>query len=266
MTPAMRTARGYTHYLRISLLLAILVSTSYAQDHRSSASIKNHRWRGLQPIILLAECDFWPSEFSLNPVSFALYVDGTVIYWQGDSLSGHYVSSHLSKVEVKKLLSISHLDHASSFNDFYSIVDVTDMPTNILVVKTANGYKTVSVYGPLRRTIPDLPEKKLPSDLQTAFETLFAFQVSRATTWQPLFFEVILGPFAHAKSSVKWPTYLPTISDACSVRTKDGYNLLIPIAKFASYKKFAATLQPKQAVEIDGMKWAISARFPLPHE
>ncbi|MBB5316418.1 hypothetical protein [Tunturibacter empetritectus] len=266
MNTTRRTARRSTYFLRIALLLATLVSTMHAQHCGPSASNKKNRWKGLQPIVLLTEYNPWAMAICSDSPSFALYVDGTVIYWQGDQRSGHYVSGHLSKIEIENLLSLSHLDHASEFNDWYSIVDATDMPTNVLVVNTANGFKTVSVYGPLRHSIPDLPIRKLPSDLQTAFETLFAFRVSDPKTWQPPFFEVIIWPFAYAKSSTKWPADLPTVRDARSVQTKDGYNLFIPIAKLAEYKTFVAKLQPKQAVEINGKKWTTSARFPFPHE
>ncbi|NYF51351.1 hypothetical protein [Tunturiibacter gelidoferens] len=246
--------------------MATLVSTTHAQDCSLSASNKKNQWKGLQPIVLLTEYNPWAMAIGSDSPSFALYVDGTVIYWQGNRRSGHYVSGHLSKIEIENLLSLSHLDHASEFNDCYSIVDATDMPTNVLVVNAANGFKTVSVYGPLRQSIPDLLTRKLPSDLQTAFETLFAFRVSDPKPWQPPFFEVIIWPFAYAKSSANWPADLPTVRDARSVQTKHGYNLFVPIAKLAEYETFVAKLRPTQAVEIDGKKWTTSARFPFPHE
>ena len=197
--------------------------------------------------------------------TFALYADGTAIYWQGDRRSGKYVTANLSPYQVPALISSAHLDKVQIFKDCYSIFDGTDAPTNVLVAKTSQGYKSIEVYGSIR-DMEGTAADRLPIELQTAFKTLLAFRSDQAKPWQPPYFEVIIWPFTYAKSSLTWPSGLPDLADRNTVKGKNSYDLFVPISKLNEYESLARRLKQKQAVLIDGKKWTMSARFPFPHE
>jgi hypothetical protein len=147
----------------------------------------------------------------------------------------------------------------------YSIFDGTDAPTNVLVLKTSRGFKSIEVYGMIRH-MENVSDTSLPADLQTAFRTFLAFNAEQSTPWRPPYFEVIIWPFTYAKSSVRWPSSFPGISDQNTRRTRSDYRLFLPIAELGQYDRFIAKITPKQAVLLDGRKWTVSARFPFPHE
>jgi len=208
------------------------------------------KWTGLQPLILLTEYNPWAMVIGSDTPTFALYIDGTAIYWNGDRRSGKYMTAHLSPSQVTDLFDAAHLDSIEGLKDCYAIDDGTDAPTNVLVVKTQTGYKTIDVYGVIRR-MENISPSRLPPDLQAAFHTLLAFDTAEARSWQPPYFEVIIWPFTYAKSSVRWPASFPGINDKNTQPTKHGYRLFLPIAELDQYRTFLAKMKPTQAVLLE---------------
>lgn len=223
-------------------------------------------WTGSEPLILLTEYNPWATSIGPDTPTFALYTDGTAIYWQGDRRSGKYVVTHLSTSQINELFATSHLDNVTQFKDCYDLVDYTDQPTNILTLKTSNGFKSIAVYGHVREHDPETQSAKLPVDLRTAFDHLFDFHSEDAKPWQPPFFEVTIWPFEYAKSSIRWPTNFPDLADPRTVKRNQNYHLFVPIAQLDQFEAFETKIKPTQAVVISGKKWATSARFPFPHE
>ena len=248
-----------------SLLLCFTLSAQAQDCSDQETAHPAFKWTGTEPLILLTEYNPWAMAVGFDTPTFALYVDGTVIYSQGDRTSGKYVTAHLTQTQVSHWLEAAHLDKLDQFKDCYSIFDGTDAPTNVLVVKTSRGFKSIEVYGMIRH-LENVPQTRLPADLQTAFKTLLAFRAEKATPWQPPYFEVIIWPFTYAKSSARWPSSFPGISDQNTQRIRSGYRLFLPITELDQYKDFIATIKPKQAVLLNGRKWTLSARFPFPHE
>jgi hypothetical protein len=249
--------------------LLALSLTPIAQSQNCDEYISNHpafKWSGLQPLILLSEYNPWAMVVGSDTPTFALYADGTVINWQGERRSGKYVSSHISPDQIEKLLTASDLDTPQRFKDCYAVENVTDLPTNVLVVRTEQGYKVITVYGVIRHVGGETPPNTIPSDLQKAFDTLLAFRTDDGQPWKPPYFEVIIWPFTYAKPESAWPANLPNLIDKNTIKGKGIYHLFIPISKLNEYESFAKKLKPTQAVLLDGKKWAISARFPFPHE
>src|SRR5208337_4255165 len=222
-------------------------------------------WTGLQPAVLFTEYNPWAMAIGSDMPTFALYKDGTVIYWQGDHSKGKYVSAHLSSSQMGDLLKAARLDELQEVGARYCLEDVTDLPTNVLTVSGPQGYKTIEVYGVIR-DLAQSTQTGLPVQLDTAFRTLLAFRATDAQDWRPPYFEVIVWPFTYAKSSADWPAEFPGLADKNTKKTRDGYLLFLPIGKLDQYRKFAAGLTSKEAVKINGEKWTMSARFPFPHE
>jgi len=246
----------------------LLCFTPLARSQECSDYGSGHaafKWTGTEPLALLTEYNPWAMVVGSDSPTFALYVDGTVIYWQGDNRSGKYVTAHLSGSQISDLLKATRLDKLDQFKTCYSIFDGTDAPTNVLVVKTSSGFKSIEVYGQIR-DMDKVPDTKIPTDLRAALQKLLTFAVEDATPWQPRYFQVILWPFTYAKSNASWPSNFPGISDQNTQSRRDGYWLFLPIADLSQYQSFVAKLQPTQAVLLDGRKWAISSRLPFPHE
>ena len=215
--------------------------------------------------MLLTEYNPWAMAVGSDTPTFALYADGAVIYWHGDRRSGQYLTARFPSSQVAQLLSAARPNDAEGFKACYSIEEDTDQPTNVLIVKTGQGYKTIEVYGAIRN-LGNLPPSSLPTGLQTAFHTLLAFDTAESRTWQPPYFEVIIWPFTYAKSSAKWPANFPGLSDKNTQATRTGFQLYLPIADLNLYEAFVGKMKPTQAILLDGRKWTASARFPFPHE
>jgi hypothetical protein len=265
MTTATTNRQCSLYMLICALLFTAIAAIAYGQECNGlSSSHPKFRWGGLQPIILFTEYNPWAMSVGSDTPTLVVYTDGTAIYWQGDRRSGKYVTSHLSVSQINQLILTAHLDEIDKFSNCYSTFDGSDAPTNVLTVKTSNGYKTVEVYGPIRQSTSDMA--KLPADLRIAFETLFEFHTSDAKPWQPPFFEVTIWPYTYAKSTAQWPANFPNLKDPATLPTTHGYRLFIPIGQLAEYRAFVSRLKSKQAVLIDGKKWTIDARFPFPHE
>jgi hypothetical protein len=246
-----------------SLLLGLTLSAT-AQDcsHQGTAH-PGFKWTGTEPLVLLTEYNPWALVVGSDTPTFALYADGTVIYWQ--RTAGKYFIAHLTRAQVARWFEAAHLEKLDQFKSCYSISEGTDAPTNVLVVKTLQGFKSIEVYGTIRH-LENMPETNLPADLQTAFKMLIGFRAEQATPWQPPYFEVIIWPFTYAKSTARWPSSFPGISDKNTHRTRSGYRLFLPISELDRYKAFIATTKPTQAILLGARKWAVSARFPFPHE
>jgi hypothetical protein len=252
----------------LGLASSLLWLTLSAKAQDCSHQVIAHpafKWTGTEPLVLLTEYNPWAMVIGSDTPTFALYTDGTVIYWQGDRTTGKYVVAHLTRALVSRWLEATHLDNADQFKSCYSIFEGTDAPTNVLVVKTIQGFKSIEVYGTIRH-LENMPERNLPAALQTALKMLLGYDAEQATPWQPPYFEAVIWPFTYAKSTARWPSNFPGISDTNTQRTRSGYRLFLPISDLDQYKAFIATIKPTQAVLLDATKWAVSARFHFPHE
>lgn len=253
---------------RVLVVMCILVCSSLAEAQGCSNLESTHpafKWARNQPLVLLTEYNPWAMVIGSDSPSFALYADGTVIYWAGERPSGRYMTATLSPYEISELLKAARLDKPEEFGPCYSIADGTDAPTNVLVVKAEAGYRTIDVYGAIRDSA-NIPPSRMPADLQEAFHVLLAFSAPNAQEWKPPYIEVMLWPFSYAKSSASWPTTFPGVNDKNTRRSAHGLVLFLPFSDLDQYRDFVSRLKPTEAVRLDGKKWAISARIPFPHE
>jgi len=253
---------------RLLVAACILICSSLAEAQSCTDQASAHppfKWAGTQPLVLLTEYNPWAMVIGSDSPTFALYANGTVIYWGGERRSGKYLTVALAPSEVAELLKSARLDETKDFGSCYSIADYTDAPTNVLVVKTETGYKTIEVYGAIRHT-ENIPPARMPSDLQESFRVLLAFSHANAQEWKPPYIEVMMWPFSYAKSSVSWPAEFPSIAGENTRRSAQRIELFLPYSELDHYKTFVSKLKPTTAVLLDGKKWAISERIPFPHE
>jgi hypothetical protein len=239
--------------------LLALSLTPIARGQNCDEYVSNHpalRWENLQPLVLLREYgEFGDSD----RITFVLYVDGTVIYWQGNVQTGKYQTTKLSSAQLSQFIEDAHFDNIETFKECYAISHGLDAPSSSLFVKTSQGYKYIFVYGNIQY-VKKASQTELPPDLQTAYKALLTFHADGASDWRPPYFEVNIWRYKEAKSWLAWPSDLPNLKDKNTVRdtsgiTTDGYFIYIPISKWDEYESFAKKLKPTQAVLLDGKKW-----------
>jgi hypothetical protein len=107
----------------------------------------------------------------------------------------------------------------------------------------------------------------LPDELTRALRRVLKYDNANSSAWMPEYIEVMIWPFDYAKGKVAdWPAKWPGIADKKTIRRKNTYSIFVPESQYAELKKFMAQLKQTQAVGIDNKKWAVSTRFPFPHE
>ena len=255
-----------TKRLLLAVCVLIFSPLNHAQSCTDLASAHPaFKWTGSQPLVLLTEYNPWAMVIGSDSPTFALYTDGTVIYRNGEGRSGRYVTARLASTEMEELRKSAHLDDVDGFRSCYAIENYTDAPTNVLVVKTAAGYKTIEVYGVIRH-MENISPDRMPTSLQETFRVLLAFTDPNAHIWNPPYLEVMMWPFSYAKSSLPWPANFPGTHDKSTRQSTHGLELFLPFSEFNQYKAFVSKLKPTTAVLLDGKKWAISQRLPFPHE
>ncbi len=201
--------------------------------------------------------------------SFVLYEDGTAIFRDRTQKDArHFLRAELSQKEKRELL--SKLACLSKMKDRYEITRVTDQPINLLSVQTSELKKRVSVYGDLAKKGAgwNTDWSVLPADLVSVFDNLIQFKHDNAKPWTPKYIEVMLWPFDYSKDKpIKWPVEWPGLKDSkTKQRDRDAYSIFLPGKHFEALRALLKRRASTTAIAIDGKKWAISYRFPFPHE
>jgi hypothetical protein len=232
-------------------------------------AVANHSTQGktlgLQPLVMLTEFNPWAMVVGSDSPTFVLYENGTVIYLK----ERKYVSAKLTQAEVDAFVSGLGRDSLAKLRDSYTISEWTDQPTNVLLVRTeGTNYKKISIYGSIRSLNAESAEAPpLPDDLTRALRRILKYDRTNSPVWMPEYIEVMIWPFEYAKGkAADWPTKWPGLADQKTIKRKNTYSIFIPESQYEELKKFIAQLKPTQAVRIDNKKWAVSTRFPFPHE
>ena len=214
---------------------------------------------------MLTEFNPWAMVVGSDSPTFVLYENGTVIFLKDKK----YLSAKLTPAEVDAFLLGLGRDSLVGLRDSYTLSEYTDQPTNVLVVRIdGSSYKKISIYGTIRalKTEPAgaLP---LPDELTRALRLVLQYDNASSSAWMPEYLEVMIWPFEYAKGKpAEWPTKWPGVSDPKTLKHKDMYSIFVPESQYQELEKFVSQLKPTQAVRIDNKKWAVSVRFPFPHE
>ena len=220
---------------------------------------------GFQPVVMLTEFNPWAMVVGSDSPTFVLYENGTVIYLK----ERKYFSAKLTRAEADAFVTTLGPEGLTKLKDSYTISEWTDQPTNVLLVRTDDkNYKKISVYGNIRPLVAKTEESlPLPTELSSAFRQVLKYENANSSPWVSEYIEVIIWPFEYAKGkAADWPTEWPGIADPKTVKRKETYSLFLPESQSKVLANFIAHLKPTQAVKIDNKKWAISTRFPFPHE
>jgi hypothetical protein len=241
-------------------------------DHFHAAGItrtQGQSERQPKPSFVLVEYNPWAMVIGADSPTFALYDDGTVIYWKSVGRGGKYLSAKLTGQEVSELLKKINPQAIEVLNNHYEpAAGITDQPTYLMAAQRPDGsYKGVSIYGSLRSDGLFLRAKRVPQALIDAFQSVSAYDNSNARDWLPDFIEVMIWPYEYAPDeNLAWPKEWPNLSDSKTVKRGDSYSLFIEKSHYGDLSTFLSKRREKQAVQIEGRKWAISIRFPFPNE
>jgi hypothetical protein len=223
----------------------------------------------VEPLFVLIEYNPWLMVIGSDSPTFALYDDGTLIYWKKEGRSGKYLSTRLSSEQVARLVSGINQREFESLGDRYEPAGgITDQPEYLMILRKKGGtYKSVSIYGRIDVVETRVNSKALPPALVAAFRYVNAYDSPQAQEWLPDFIEVMIWPYEYApEKNLDWPKDFPGLQDARTVQPGDSYTLFIEKSRFTELKEFLSKMGQRQAVQIGGKKWAIAIRFPFPEE
>jgi len=240
-----------------------------------------------RPVLVLMEHNPWLMVIGSDAPSFALYDDGTAIFVRraGDA-KAVLQSVRLERDELDDFLKSLPLEELSDLQDSpYRASSATDQPTTVIHAWREGKHAAVAVYGDVRggveRAKREAEKKRLPEDemllvdmksvpgpFAKAVERLIGFEHPRAKPWLPREVEVMIWPYAYAPDeSLPWPREWPGLKDpAMRRRGRGSYSLYLPASELEPLRKFLASRREKQAILIDGKKWAVSCRLPFPRE
>lgn len=213
------------------------------------------------PELVLLQTNPWNMVIGSDSPAFALYADNTVIFRHGNG----YKSVQLEKDERDELVRTLNLTSLSSLKGHYEAAIRTDQTKSYLFVFSGSQPFYLSTYGQLRQ--PEI-RSRLPEEIVAAFDRLLSFDHSSAKEWLPPSIEVMIWPYEYAPgASITWPSDWPGLDSPTTVRRGDeDFSLFLTSDQLERLTTFLATRHPKGAVEIGGKKWAVSTRYPFPHE
>ena len=253
--------RTYTRSISLLILLAV-----FAVKGASSVDDGHHEYpAGFRPLVMLTEFNPWAMVVGSDSPTFVLYENGTVIFLK----DGKYNSAKLTPAEVDSFLVRLGRDSLGGLKDSYTLSEHTDLPTNVLVVRIdGSHYRKISIYGTIRDSKSEPVEAlPLPDELARALRLVLKYDNANSSAWMPEYFEVMIWPFEYAKGNcAEWPAKWPGLSDPKTLKHKDMYSIFVAESQYQELEKFVSQLKPTEAVRIDNKKWAVSVRFPFPHE
>jgi hypothetical protein len=132
---------------------------------------------------------------------------------------------------------------------------------------TVSNYKDtvnrITVLGSIRHTAY---RKHIPSKFLTIHDFITNFDDDKAIVWVPEKIEVLLSDYSHSPDTpIKWPNDWPDLNSPETSKS-GGYVTSIYLDKknFKQLKKLLKQRREKQAFEINGRKYFIGYRFPIP--
>ena len=222
------------------------------------------------PLVVLIERNPWLTVVGSDSPTFALYSNGLVIF-RDESYAYHSV--HLDAQQKNALLAEITPESIMDLREHYETVFAFDLPTNELNVWVDGKRKRVDVYGVLRSDINGRRSDewatsvdKPPAAYLRAFDAIVNF-APEASAWLPDRIEVMIWPFEYSREEpLALPADWPPFESSERAIGSDLRRLYLPAAEFPRLQRLIKEMNPGQAVEFGGRKWAIAYRFPFPNE
>jgi hypothetical protein len=148
---------------------------------------------------------------------------------------------------------------------------VTDQETVFLLIWSGSQFKRVAVRAALEEN--GTLESKTPRQFRQIFDRIRSFTPDSSGPWQPDTIEVAAWPYEYAPDNppLQWGTGWPDLQTPSTRRlpdpyVKELYLMLFPFSLRPGLDSLLALEREKQAIEINGRKWAVSYRFIFPGE
>ncbi|SFC94546.1 DNA phosphorothioation-dependent restriction protein DptG [Zunongwangia mangrovi] len=221
-----------------------------------------------EPILSLTVTDPWLMVIGSDIPEFTLYDNGELIYKVQKRKKVKLRRVKLENDEITDWISFVENNGLDSLKENYDASYLTDQPYNRLLVNTDNLQKEISVYGYLNKNNQYEKTRKLtPSNFLKIYDRLSTYKNRKSKKWIPDFIEVMFWPYNHSPEKPKaWPENWPDFSNKRTVDRDGLYSVYLKKNHLKELNDFIESLGEKQAVEINGKKWSISYRYPLPHQ
>jgi hypothetical protein len=240
------------------LSLLFIGQTSFAQSQDSSFG---------KPMFWYIVSDPWAMFMGAEGPLFVLYDNGKVLFWK----NGGYNVTQLDGEEKMQLVSDLNLadtifQKSRYFNatnpDPNGEIMATDNPSYTVFVKLDTLVR-VSTYGDISS---NEYRRRFPSQVLQIHDLILNFDADKYIKWIPNKIEIMLSDYSYSPDTpIKWPSNWPDLNRS-DTRRREGYVTTIFLDKkyLSQLRKLIKHQGEKQAFEINGKKFSIGYRFPIP--
>lgn len=220
-----------------------------------------------KPIFWYRVSDPWAMFMGAEGPVFILYNSGKILFWKNSA----YNFTQLD--EDEKLQITNDLDLTDTLFNKSRYFNATNPGPNGFIMSTDNPSYTVfvnrdslvriSVYGYISSKEY---RKRFPSQILKIHDFILNFEADKSYQWTPDKIEVILSDYSNSPDTpIKWPSNWPDLNSS-DTRKQGDYVTSIFLEKkyFSQLKKLMKKRREKQAFEINGKKFFIGYRFPIP--
>ena len=225
------------------------------------------------PILVLLHHSVWFS--SVDRPWFILYDDGAVIYPK-DRERQIPLSYQRTRIAGKSTADL--LDQFGVQNEYWrldSVYDfapmITDQETVFLLAWDESRFRRVAVRAALEEN--GSLNSKTPSAFRRVFDQIRGFHADSSSVWQPDTVEVAAWPYEYAPDNppLQWRSDWPNLKTRGTRRIDDPYVKELYLMRFSyslvpALDSLLGRRREKQAIAINGRKWAVGYRFLFPAE
>lgn len=253
---------------RYITVAALLVFASCSANRISPA------FKGPAPLAVLIEENPWLWVIGSDVPSVALYDDGLLIYHDATITNDFpFRSVRLQTQELRELCeSIGPTEEFDKLHPCFDLAGGFDLPSTKLYLSDGKTHKMVSLYGTRiddghLLVCDNNTNIVAPKEFIRVQTLLSGLSYKGADPWIPEYYEIMIWPYDYAPNQRNWPDTFPGLKDRLTLQRKKGaYSLYIQGSRKAELAEFLSKSRDKEAVVIDGKKWAVSVRPVFPNE
>jgi hypothetical protein len=220
-----------------------------------------------KPIFWFQVSDPWSMFMGAEGPVFILYNSGKILFWR----NGNYNLAQLNEDEKSQILIDLHLTDTLFNKSRY--LNATNPDPNGEIMATDNPSYTVSVnrdslvrvsvYGYISSKEY---RKRFPSQILQIHDFVLNFEPDKYYQWLPDKVEVMVSDYSNSPDTpIKWPAKWPDLNNVATTRKGDAViSIFLDKKYFGQLKKLMKKRKEKQAFEINGKKYFIGYRLPIP--
>ncbi|MDB4933592.1 MAG: hypothetical protein JWP87_564 [Labilithrix sp.] len=225
-----------------------------------------------KPILVLYDIDPWLMVMGSDVPRITIYEDGlSILFRPRPRAPAERLVAHLGRDDVAHLLErvrATGVDNIASYTD---ICHCSDGPTTTILYRTGAYWRSISMYGMTPEGLPTaMPSAPPPRAFVDARKLLADFSPTKTETWSPELIEVMLGAFEYSSMKpLAWPSDVP--SPPAAAAAPDGvipgvYKHRVAGIHEDKLRALERSLDPHQAVLVNGHKWSLGIKVLLPEE